>query len=152
TPISLSTLLTLVDMPRQRPTIRTKEIIGFQNMVYQIPPGCETLRSISNKTQLGLVMRLLSPLDVMINANLRACKRSRAVAIMSALDVVEWYKERMPEEDGKVSSTGYDDDELILDTFPLSFVREAAEKFGSDFYTAMSDVNAYRMEKFDTLT
>jgi hypothetical protein len=152
TPISLSTLLTLVEIPRRRPTIPTKELIGFQNIVYQIPPACQTLSSLSHKTQLGWVMRLLSPIDVMINANLRACKRSRAVAIMSALDVVEWYKERKPDKDGKVSSTGYDDDELILETFPLSFVREAARKFGSAFYTAMSDMNAYRMEKFDTLT
>jgi len=71
---------------------------------------------------------------------------------MSALDVVDWYKECKPDKDGKVSSTGHDDDVLVLETFPLSFIREAASKLGSSFYSALTDVNAYRMEKFDTLT
>ena len=153
TPVSLSTLLTLVDLPKTPSGVRTKQLISVGNTSgRQIPDACLALSRLSHKTQLGWVLRQLTPIDVMINANLRVCKRSRAVAIMSALDVVDWYKECKPDKDGKVSSTGHDDDVLVLETFPLSFIREAASKLGSSFYSALTDVNAYRMEKFDTLT
>ncbi|OAQ75081.1 hypothetical protein VFPFJ_10919 [Purpureocillium lilacinum] len=61
-------------------------------------------------------------------------------------------QDRKPGKDCKVSSTGHDDDVLVLETFPLTFIREAASKLGSSFYSALTDINAYRMEKFDTLT
>ncbi|KAL3963336.1 hypothetical protein ACCO45_000340 [Purpureocillium lilacinum] len=126
TPVSLSTLLTLVDLPKTPSGVRTKQLISVGNTSgSQIPDACLALSRLSHKTQLGWVLRQLTPIDVMINANLRVCKRSRAVAIMSALDVVDWYKECKPDKDGKL---------------------------GSSFYSALTDVNAYRMEKFDTLT
>jgi hypothetical protein len=80
----------------------------------------------------------LSGLEHLLNAsqatilalgNQRYCKENRAEAIMSAIGITDWYNH--PEDRPDSSARMYDGS---LDQYPVSFVREAAEKIGAEFY------------------
>ncbi|KAH0536390.1 hypothetical protein FGG08_006740 [Glutinoglossum americanum] len=80
----------------------------------------------------------LSGLEFLLNAsratiltlgNQRYCEEDRAKAIMSAIDVVDWYN----------NPKGPDIEEIppeSPDQYPLAFLREAAKKIGADFYAS----------------
>ncbi|KAJ5384897.1 hypothetical protein N7517_002808 [Penicillium concentricum] len=63
---------------------------------------------------------------ILIQGSFRECSGRRAEAIMSALDVREWFE----------SETKQDDDDLVLGVYPLRFVKEAARKIGPEFALA----------------
>ena len=70
-----------------------------------------------------------SPTGLLMVANVRQCTGSRAPAIMSALGVTEWYNSM---------STKKTDNKLVLNTYPLAFVKEAASKLGASFYESLA--------------
>jgi hypothetical protein len=81
----------------------------------------------------------LSGLDHLLNASLatilmlgnqRYCKKNRAEAIMSAIGVTDWYNHHERRTESTEFCGG------SPDQYPLSFVREAAEKIGADFYAS----------------
>jgi len=91
----------------------------------------------SNATEHLWELLDLSGLDHLLNAsrttilmlgNQRHCKENRAEAIMSAIGVTDWYNHPEAPTEGPGLCGG------SLDQYPLSFVREAAEKIGADFY------------------
>lgn len=81
----------------------------------------------------------LSGLDYLLDAsratilmlgNQRHCKENRAEAIMSAIGVTHWYSHSARQKESALVCGG------SLDQYPLSFVREAAEKIGANFYAS----------------
>ena len=98
---------------------------GFKE---KCPPGPRQLTSMIAKTHL-FSRSLGSRVDPLIQANGRFCtagRSGRAEAIMSSLGITDWYKR----------SSKIEDDELVLDMYPLEFLREASSKIGPDFYLA----------------
>jgi hypothetical protein len=71
----------------------------------------------------------LPRIDLLIMGNLRQCSESRAEAIMSAMGAMDWHNEYL-DRTGKAPP----EDNLVLDTFPLAFVREAERKIGGPFF------------------
>ena len=72
-----------------------------------------------------------SRVGIMARGQTRTCKERRAEAVMSVLGVTDWYEEYV----GSHGSPPPDTD-LVLGTYPLAFVREAAQKMSSLFYMA----------------
>jgi hypothetical protein len=94
-------------------------------------PGPRQLNALVAKT--GLFPDSLgSRVDPIIQANVRFCtagRRGRAEAIMSSLGITEWFN----------SKPQVGDNDLVLDMYPLEFLREAHSKIGPDFYLASSE-------------
>ena len=90
-------------------------------------------RAARQMVELGALTRLKNvfsaplPITVLAAANLRECTGSRAPAIMSALGVTDWY-----------GTTKADGQDLVLGTYPLAFVREAAATLGATFYISLA--------------
>lgn len=59
----------------------------------------------------------------------RTCQRRRAEAVMSALGVTDWYDEYLHEH-GEPPP----DENLVLGSYTLPFVKEAADKMGAEFF------------------
>ena len=91
------------------------------------PDGPRQLRILGKITRIDSFLANPSPIGLLLLANSRVSTGSRAPAIMSALGVTDWYK---PGEDN--------DKDLVLDCFPLRFIKEAAEKLGASFYLSTS--------------
>ena len=92
------------------------------------PPGPRQLDALIAKTHLfpGSVGSRVDPL---IQANGRFCtagRHGRAEAIMSSLGITDWFNGKPRVENN----------DLVLDMYPLEFLREAASKIGPDFYLA----------------
>lgn len=147
TPISLSTLMAILSLLR---TSRRDQMAEFPSIppFDIVPESVSKLFLLGKTTKLEWLLEHLSPMDIMVTSNTRTCKRSRAVAIMNALGVLDWYK--ADSEAGKSGSDG-EEEKLVLDTFPIEFVREAARKYGALFYTAAKSVNSYRVQKHEGL-
>lgn len=101
---------------------------GFQAIC---PPGPRQLQAFVAKTHLfpGSVGSRIDPL---IQANGRFCtagRRGRAEAIMSSLGITDWFN----------SKPQVEDKDLVLEMYPLEFLREAASKIGPDFYLASNE-------------
>lgn len=101
---------------------------GFRE---KCPPGPRQLEATIAKTHLfpGSVGSRVDPL---IQANGRVCtagRRGRAEAIMSSLGITDWFN----------SKPQVEDNDLVLDMYPLEFLREAASKIGPDFYLASNE-------------
>ncbi|KAI3391114.1 hypothetical protein diail_7937, partial [Diaporthe ilicicola] len=59
----------------------------------------------------------------------RACQTRRADAVMSALGMTDWYDEYL-----RHHGVPPPDDDLVLGSYPLPFVKEAAAKMGAEFF------------------
>ena len=92
------------------------------------PSGPRQLHNLCLVTRMSNLLETPSPIGLLIVANLRQCTGSRAPAIMSALGVTEWYKSHPAEKAGN---------DLVLDTYPLAFVKEAASKLGASLYESV---------------
>lgn len=89
----------------------------------QWPNGPRQLQELCMITRMENLLSFPSPIGLLTVANVRQCSDSRAPAIMSALGVTDWYK-----------SETRTDTELVLNCYPLAFVKEAATKLGASFY------------------
>lgn len=91
------------------------------------PDGPHQLRDLCLITRIDNLLESPSPIGLLLLANSRVATGSRAPAIMSALGITDWYKPG--EGNGK---------DLVLNCYPLKFVKEAAEKLGASFYLSVS--------------
>lgn len=91
------------------------------------PNGPRQLQDLCLITRMENLFESPSPIGLLMVANVRQCTGSRAPAIMSALGTTDWYK-----------SGTRTDTELVLKTYPLAFVREAASKLGASFYESVT--------------
>lgn len=172
TPISLTTLFSVLTTPQESTTFFLSKHVRWEDLQYFTwPNAVACLLRLSGTTRLGWMLSYLSPMDIMVNANYRQCKRCRAPAIMSALNIRDWYDEWAPKDDKRRASDRaflakrrkaceakglpYNEEEekkklppdpLVLNTFPLEFVREAALKIGSTFYSVLTEANCARIE------
>ncbi|KAI0190576.1 hypothetical protein F4808DRAFT_465638 [Astrocystis sublimbata] len=87
--------------------------------------------------QLHYVQVMVTGLDVAISrvgiltlGATRECERRRADAVMSAINVTDWYTEYLNRH-GEPPP----DKDLVLGSYPLAFVNEAAAKLGSNFFS-----------------
>lgn len=97
------------------------------------PPGVRSLMVLVFVTQLDQVLIELSPMRLLSTLGRREYRdRDRAPAIMSAIGVNDWYKERLL---GSASAAGSTQDTMLFGNVSLDFVREAARKIGGPFYT-----------------
>ncbi|KAI0192386.1 hypothetical protein EV127DRAFT_314235, partial [Xylaria flabelliformis] len=89
--------------------------------------------------QLHYVQAMVTGLDVAISrvgiltlGATRECERRRADAVMSAINVTDWYTEYLNRH-GEPPP----DKDLILGSYPLAFLDEAAAKLGSYFFSTI---------------
>ena len=104
----------------------------FQSADHQYlkwPNGPRQLQDLCLVTRMNNLLETPSPIGLLINANLRQCTGSRAPAIMSALGVTDWYLSKPTKKAGN---------DLVLENFPLAFVKEAASKLGASFYESVT--------------
>lgn len=88
------------------------------------PNGPRQLQDLCMITRMENLLSVPSPIGLLMVANVRQCSDSRAPAIMSALGITDWYK-----------SETRTDRAMVLNSYPLAFVKEAATKLGASFYT-----------------
>ncbi|KAL8787515.1 MAG: hypothetical protein Q9213_002173 [Squamulea squamosa] len=76
----------------------------------------------------------LEPTMIFALGEQRQCTSRRAEAVMSVIGVTDWFQELTDsaEADGSIPER-----DLVLETYPLAFVREAANKIGPAFYQSM---------------
>ena len=104
----------------------------FQSVDHQYlkwPNGPRQLQDLCLITRMNNLLETPSPVGLLMAANVRQCTGSRAPAIMSALGVTDWYKSKPTKKAGN---------DLVLENFPLAFVREAASKLGASFYESVT--------------
>ena len=101
---------------------------AHQYLYLKWPDGPRQLHELCLLTRLDNLLESPSPIGLLMVANVRQCTGSRAPAIMSALGVTEWYKSK---------SIRKADSDLVLNTYPLAFVKEAASKLGPSFYESV---------------
>ena len=95
------------------------------------PPGPRQLEALIAKTHL-FTRSTGSRIDPLIQANGRFCtagRRGRAEAIMSSLGITDWFN----------SKPHVETNDLVLEMYPLEFLREATSKIGPDFYLASNE-------------
>lgn len=97
-----------------------------------VPRTVFSLELLNDMTRLSSVLNTLSPAGIFTNANLRQCSESRAPAIMSALGVTKWYKQRLGDQKPQ------EKERLVLKSYPLAFLQECALKFGAKFFEVLS--------------
>lgn len=97
-----------------------------EHLYLKWPNGPRQLQDLCLITRMENLLESPSPTGLLMVANVRQCTGSRAPAIMSALGITDWYK----------SKTKTDTD-LVLNTYPLAFVKEAASKLGASFYESV---------------
>jgi hypothetical protein len=123
------TSLKIKDMPSSDPQGAWEEM-AFENegKKVDVPRGVYLLRRCVATTRLDLVLTIGLPAIVFASANARKATYSRAPAIMSAIGITAWYKDAMQQQPGSENR------EIVLNSYPLAFVREAAEKQGALFW------------------
>lgn len=65
----------------------------------------------------------------------RTCQKRRAEAVMSALGVTDWYGDHVRQHNSPPP-----DENLVMGSYTLPFVREAAAKMGAEFFMASCTV------------
>ena len=95
------------------------------------PSGASQLLGLCKGTRMDNLLESPEPAGLLVVANTRQSTSSRAPAIMSALGITDWYKPN----DGSHGKA-----DLVLNCYPLPFVREAATKLGARFYGAGGEV------------
>jgi hypothetical protein len=73
-----------------------------------------------------------SRLEILALGHLRQCSERRVEAIMSVMDATDWFTEHV-----NCYKTRPDESDLVLDAYPLKFVKEAAQKIGATFYSSL---------------
>ncbi len=91
------------------------------------PEGPRQLLDLRLVTRIDSVLEWPSRIGLLILANSRQSTGSRAPAIMSALGITDWYK-----SDIKAPN------DLVLNCYPIIFVKEAAAKLGAVFYWSVA--------------
>lgn len=94
-----------------------------EEVVLRWPLAARQLMDMEMHTQMNNLFDASLPMSILIAANLRKCTGNRAPAIMSATGVIGWY-----------DPARADVKNLVLKSYPLAFVREAASKIGAMFY------------------
>lgn len=102
------------------------------------PSGARQLYSLCLVTRMDNLLQSSEPAGLLVVANTRQSTGSRAPAIMSALGITDWYKPN----DGSLREA-----DLVLNCYPLPFVREAATKLGGPFYGAGGKVENFSYKK-----
>ena len=97
------------------------------------PSGAMQLYTLCMVTRMDLLLESPQPAELLAVANTRQSTGSRAPAVMSALGITDWYKPN----DGSHGKA-----DLVLNFYPLPFVREAATKLGAVFYAADEKVES----------
>lgn len=130
-PISLRTLFMLISIDGSDgltgfsiPVTSTAENSGWQNKL-SAPKSVLEFQDLCMTTRLDALIHNMYPANVLLQSSLRQSTKSRAQAIMSALAVTDWFK---------ASNGATANENLILKTFPLEFVQEAAKKLGAAFF------------------
>lgn len=95
-----------------------------------LPKGVAALQQLRTRTNLHQVLETLNPMAILTNSNLRQYTGDRAPGIMSAIGVTDWYHRRHLDAEGQ---------KLVLNVYPLAFVREAAMKLGAIFYSGLTE-------------
>lgn len=114
---------------RYEPLLESDEhFLGAQQYL-KWPNGPRQLMDLCLVTRMENLVESPSPIGLLMVANIRQCTGSRAPAIMSALGVTEWYTSK---------PTKKTDNNLVLNTYPLAFVKEAASKLGASFYESVA--------------
>lgn len=124
-------------------------LIGFQENVESIPKFNEVSvpTSVWRLCELGVIARLYnvllvsSPVSIIFNANIRRCTGDRAPAIMSAIGVTKWYRDRL--NIGRSRQEPVED--LVLGIYPLDFVEEAFERSGACFFETAFTISQARL-------
>jgi hypothetical protein len=97
-----------------------------RNEYLQWPDGPRQLHEFCIATRMDNLVESPSSIGLLMVANVRQCTGSRAPAIMSAVGITDWYVPNQTKKNGKAN--------LVLNCYPLSFVKEAAAKLGASFY------------------
>ena len=92
------------------------------------PEGPRQLHDLCVVTRIDNLLESPSPIGLLLLANSRQSTGSRAPAIMSALGITDWYKPGMNAQM-----------DLVLNIYPLEFVKEAATKLGASFYLSVTN-------------
>ena len=82
--------------------------------------------------------------QVLALGHLRQCSERRVEAIMSVMDVTDWFTEHLHRH-----GTRPDEGNLVLDAYPLQFVNEAARKIGAIFYDSLGALRPGGVESQD---
>lgn len=90
------------------------------------PDGPRQLVDFCIVTRMDSLVESPSSAGLLMAANTRQSTGSRAPAIMSALGITDWYLPNQTRNDGNAH--------LVLNCYPLSFLKEAAAKMGAAFY------------------
>lgn len=99
---------------------------GWNERYRARPLAARSLDGVRVVTRLHNVLVDRSPAVICSVANLRYCQeKNRAPAIMSALGVTGWFKRR-PSPQAPAA--------LVLENYPLEFLREAHRTFGAAFF------------------
>jgi len=86
-----------------------------------LPAGVRELNRLLRMTGLQNLLQL-SQLSIITMGNERHCTERRAEAIMSAIGATHWFRDY---------KSPPNDDDLVLDLYPLPFVNEVRKKLGS---------------------
>ncbi|KAI1742427.1 hypothetical protein F4680DRAFT_31994 [Xylaria scruposa] len=91
----------------------------------------------------------LNQISLLTLGDRRECTGRRAEAIMSALGVTDWYNEKLetikPEETNFLHAIV--DQDLVLQKYPLGFVRELCTKIPSDFFGSVLKLDMSSLDK-----
>ncbi|KAL9062826.1 MAG: hypothetical protein Q9161_009733 [Pseudevernia consocians] len=128
-PYNIFTEGTIIGYTKYNSLLETDEHFQIADQYLKWPNGPRQLRDLCLVTRMAHLLETPSPTGILMVANVRQCTDSRAPAIMSALGVTEWYKSNPTE---KASN------DLVLNTYPLAFVKEAASKLGASFYESVT--------------
>lgn len=74
-----------------------------------------------------------SPAAVFTSGQLRQCTKSRAEAIMSVVGATTWYEDYVSKH-----KHAPPEDNLVLGFYPAAFLKEASQKIGPTFFTAIA--------------
>ncbi|PNP73903.1 hypothetical protein FNYG_12754 [Fusarium nygamai] len=96
-----------------------------------MPRAATELQFILDDTEMTQLLDI-EPLTVLALANQRYCKHSRAQAIMSVLGATKWFNRHLADY-----GSGPREDNLVLGTFPLEFVKEIKSQLGVKFFTSV---------------
>ena len=120
TPLALDELLALVDQYYYH-IYKIRDQIGASHVML------EELGAWHGATALTEILNSTNPCHVMMLGNRRTCSDyQRAAAIMSVIDVRDWYSES--------AILDLKDEDLVLGQYPIAFVQEMREKIGARFF------------------
>ncbi|KAK9437390.1 uncharacterized protein VB005_08378 [Metarhizium brunneum] len=95
-----------------------------------MPRAATELQFILDDTEMTQLLDI-EPLTILALANQRYCRHSRAQAVMSVLGATRWFSRHLAEH-----GSGPRENNLVLGTFPLEFVKEIQSQLGVKFFTS----------------